>query len=159
MSSIGQDDWRRNDTSKHGECVLKSKEKGEEDRHTIVKTEEGCRTASLLHEWQIGLEQEGVVIFSDEPISEKLLVSRNVQRWIDGILGRKSLDKPPTLLSKTSLRCVICSDAVRHCCVLTVRDLSTLFFYEAWSSSSWVQMCMKSTDSFARVGSSGSGLG
>jgi len=138
VSSIGQDDWRRNDTSKHGKCVLKSKEKGEEDRHTIVKTKEGCRTATLLHKWQIGLEEEGVVIFSNESISRELLVSRNVERWIDGILGRKGLHKTPTLLSKTSLRCVVWSDAVRHCCVLTVRDLSTLFFNEAWSSSNWV---------------------
>lgn len=70
MSSVSQDNWRRNDTSQHGKCMLKSKQKSEEDGHAIVKSKEGCCTTGLLHERKVRPEKEAIVVCSDKPISE-----------------------------------------------------------------------------------------
>jgi hypothetical protein len=48
--------------------MLKPKEKSKEDWHAIVKTEEGRRTACLLHEWKVGLEEEGIIIASNKAV-------------------------------------------------------------------------------------------
>lgn len=48
--------------------MLKPKEKSKEDWHAIVKTEEGRCTACFLHERNVGLEEEGIVIASNKAI-------------------------------------------------------------------------------------------
>lgn len=49
--------------------MLEPKEKSEEDRHAVMKPEEGGRTACLLHERKIGLEEEGIIISSNQTVS------------------------------------------------------------------------------------------
>jgi hypothetical protein len=38
--------------------VLETQEKGENNGHSILQAEEWCLSLGLLHEWQIGLEEE-----------------------------------------------------------------------------------------------------
>ena len=47
------------DTGQHGKSVLKSKEESENYRHAILEAEKGSTTLRLLHERQVGLEEEG----------------------------------------------------------------------------------------------------
>ena len=71
MSSIGQDDRWRYNTSQHSKCMLKSKKQSQKHRHTVMETEERCRTTSLLHKGKVGLEKEGIVIGSNETIPKQ----------------------------------------------------------------------------------------
>lgn len=58
VGAAGDDDGRSDDTSQHGECVLKSEEEREENGHAILETEEGSALLGFLHEWQVGPEEK-----------------------------------------------------------------------------------------------------
>jgi hypothetical protein len=65
-----QNDRRCDHTSQHRESMLKPKERGKKKRHLVIKAEEGRCSTVLLHEWKIGLEEECIVVFSNEAIPE-----------------------------------------------------------------------------------------
>ena len=58
----GEDDGRGDDASQHGERVLETEDKGEEDGHPVVEAEEDGGPVDLPHEGQVGPEEEAIVV-------------------------------------------------------------------------------------------------
>lgn len=63
---------RCDDTRQHGQCVLETKKERQEHGHLVVQAEERSCTALLFHEGQIWLEEEGIIVCSDEALSAPL---------------------------------------------------------------------------------------
>ena len=90
-----EDDWRRYDTGKHRQSMLEAKEKRQEDRHAVVETEERRSSSLTLHERDLRLEQECVVVGADE-----------------AILGRESSPEAFAFLPERALWCMMRCDCV-----------------------------------------------
>lgn len=45
--------------------MLKAQKQSEKDWHTIVETEERCSSAGLLYKWDVGGEEEAIVVISN----------------------------------------------------------------------------------------------
>ena len=65
----GDDDGRGDDARQHGEGMLEAEEEGEEDGHLVVEAEEGGGLFGSRHEWEVGREEEGIVVVADQTLS------------------------------------------------------------------------------------------
>lgn len=57
------------DGTYHGQRMLESEEEGQHDGHAVVEAEEWRGLVRLLHEGEIGAEQEGIVVAAEETIA------------------------------------------------------------------------------------------
>ena len=52
--------------SQHGEGMLQAKQHGQKNGHWIIEAEEGRGCICLGEEWNVGTEEVGVVIITDQ---------------------------------------------------------------------------------------------
>lgn len=67
--------------------MLESKKKSQEYWHALVEPEEGCYSALFLQEWQVRLEEKGIIVIAYQAVSA-LLVS----------IGHDAIFAPPYLV-------------------------------------------------------------
>lgn len=68
MSGARENDRRRDDTCQHGQGMLEAEKQSQEYGHLVMEAEEGRRSPLLLHEGQVRLEEECIVVCADEAI-------------------------------------------------------------------------------------------
>lgn len=72
----GQNNGRSHDTGQHGQSVLESEQESQHNGHGIVQPEEGACATSLLDEWNVGSEEERIVVVAHEtPLGEEGLAN------------------------------------------------------------------------------------
>ena len=84
-SRAAEEDGRRNDAREHGEGMLKTEKQGEYNGHVIIEAEEGALGIGLFHEWQVWLEEECVVVISDEAFASRERATQCSQACREGV--------------------------------------------------------------------------
>lgn len=64
----GQDNGRCHDTGQHCQSVLKAEQESQNDGHAVVQSEEGGRPTILLEERNVGAEEKGIIVATDEAL-------------------------------------------------------------------------------------------
>lgn len=52
----------------HSQSMLEPQQQGEEHGHAIIEAKEGSGPSGPAHEWNVWLEQEGIVVLPDETL-------------------------------------------------------------------------------------------
>ena len=66
----GDNDRWSDDSSQHRQRMLEAQQERQKYRHFVVETKEWSRFPTFGHEWQIRLEQEGIIVITYQAFSD-----------------------------------------------------------------------------------------